>query len=175
MKKTITKILALTTLSGIMTACTPTQIVVTNFEECEKIGSTIMESYPRQCRYGDQSFSEDIGNELEKSDKIKITNPRPNQAIKSPLTITGEARGPWFFEATFPVELKDENGKTLAQTNAQATEIYTTEDFVPFTATIEFKVDPDLKGKKGILILKNDNPSGLPENDDSLEVPVLFE
>lgn len=40
-------------------------IEVTNFEECVQAGNPVMESYPRQCSYGDQTFIEelDIGNE----------------------------------------------------------------------------------------------------------------
>ena len=43
-----------------------------------------------------------IGNELEKADMIRVDAPRPNQVIQSPLTVKGEARGAWFFEASFP-------------------------------------------------------------------------
>ena len=33
---------------------------ITNFEECEAAGYPVMESYPRQCRAGDQTFTEII-------------------------------------------------------------------------------------------------------------------
>lgn len=33
---------------------------ITNFDECAAAGNPIMESYPRQCRAGDQTFVEDI-------------------------------------------------------------------------------------------------------------------
>lgn len=33
---------------------------ITNFEECVAAGNLVMESYPRQCRAGDQLFIEDI-------------------------------------------------------------------------------------------------------------------
>lgn len=33
---------------------------VTNFEECAATGAPVMESYPRQCRYGDKTFAEII-------------------------------------------------------------------------------------------------------------------
>jgi len=36
------------------------QISVTNFEECVAAGNQVMESYPRQCRHGEQTFTEDI-------------------------------------------------------------------------------------------------------------------
>ncbi len=37
------------------------QFNVSNFEECVAAGNPVMESYPRQCRHGEESFSEDIG------------------------------------------------------------------------------------------------------------------
>jgi hypothetical protein len=144
---------------------------ISNFQECAAAGNAIMESYPRQCRAGEQSFTEDIGNELEKMDLIKINSPRPNELVKSPLEITGQARGNWFFEASFPVKLLDENGSDLGAGIAQAKGEWMTEDFVPFSAKLEFAMP---KGKTGSLILKKDNPSGLPENDDELRVPVSF-
>lgn len=33
---------------------------ITNFEECVAAGNPVMESYPRQCRHGDQTFVEDV-------------------------------------------------------------------------------------------------------------------
>lgn len=37
------------------------QFNVSNFEECVAAGNPVMESYPRQCRHGEKSFTEDIG------------------------------------------------------------------------------------------------------------------
>ncbi|HAH04101.1 TPA: hypothetical protein DCL28_00895, partial [Candidatus Komeilibacteria bacterium] len=76
----------------------------------------VMESYPRQCRTAaGRGFTEDIGNELEKQDLINLVFPRPNQKISSPLTISGRARGSWFFEASFPVKLTDASGQIISQ------------------------------------------------------------
>jgi hypothetical protein len=144
---------------------------INNFQECADAGNAIMESYPRQCRAGEHNFTEDIGNELEKNDLIRVDSPRPNQTVESPLLITGQARGNWFFEASFPVKLLDENGSELDAAIATAKEDWMTEDFVPFFVKLEFTVP---KGKTGSLILKKDNPSGLPENDDELRIPVAF-
>ena len=114
---------------------------------------------------------EDIGNELEKADLIRLSNPRPNQIIENPLFIKGEARGLWFFEASFPIKLFDENNFLLGITVAQALGNWMTEDFVQFSATLPLAVSST---KKGVLILEKDNPSGLPENADELRVPVVF-
>lgn len=145
---------------------------INSFEECISAGYPVMESYPRQCKTPEgKTFAEDIGNELEKSDLIKIDNPRPNQAIESPLFIKGEARGFWFFEASFPVKLFDDNGFLLGVTPAQALGDWMTEDFVEFTAALPFAVPSTSKGR---LVLEKDNPSGLPEHADELIIPIHF-
>ena len=150
-----------------------TQIIdINNFEECVSAGYPVMESYPRQCKVPDSRiFIEDIGNELEKLDLIRVDNPRPNQVIENPLYVTGEARGFWFFEADFPVKLFDDNGFLLGVTPAQASGAWMTEDFVAFKATLLFAVPSTSKGK---LVLEKDNPSGLPEHADELIIPIYF-
>jgi len=146
-------------------------VTITNFEECAAAGNPVMESYPRQCRAGGKNFTEYIGNELEKINLIRIDSPRPNAVVTSPLEITGEARGTWYFEASFPVKLLDGNGNQLAIIPAQAQSDWMTEEFVPFKATLEFTAPTTAAGT---LVLEKDNPSGLPENADSLIVPVRF-
>ncbi len=146
-------------------------VAITNFDECAAAGNPIMESYPRQCRAGGETFTEDIGNELEKTNLIILDSPRPNAVVASPLEIIGQARGFWFFEASFPVKLLDGDGNVLAQVPAQAKSDWMTEDFVPHTATLEFSAPTSTTGT---LILEKDNPSDLSENDDSLIVPVRF-
>jgi hypothetical protein len=42
---------------------------------------------------------------------------------------------------------------------------------VPFTATVSFKTSPT---DTGFMVLKKDNPSGLPEHDASVRFPVRF-
>jgi len=112
--------------------------------------------------------------ELDKSNLIRLDNPRPNQIIQSPLTIKGEARGYWFFEASFPVILTNWDGLIIAQGIATAKGEWMTTEFVPFEATLQFIVDRNTYSNRGFLILRKDNPSGLPEHDDALEIPIVF-
>jgi hypothetical protein len=150
----------------------PVKTEVQNFDDCVKAGFPVLETYPAQCQTPDKkTFTEDIGNELEKQDLIRITSPRPNQTIESPLTITGEARGFWFFEADFPVKIYDGNNKLLGVAVAQSQGEWMTENFVPFAATLDFSFSGT---KKGVLVLEKDNPSGLAQNADELRVPVVF-
>ena len=145
---------------------------ITNFNECVSAGYPMMESYPRQCKMLDgKTFREDIGNELEKDNLIRISEPRPNALVKSPLVVRGMARGNWFFEASFPVRLFDGNGEALARSVAQAKSNWMTNEFVPFEATLSFETPT---ATTGTLLLDKDNPSGFPENRDALRVPVRF-
>lgn len=148
------------------------EIIVTNFRECVAAGNPVMESYPRQCIHEGENFTEYIGNELEKADLITISNPRPNQIITSPITVRGEARGNWFFEATFPVVLTDWDGLIIAEGIATAEGEWMTEEFVPYSVELTFET-PTLYDR-GTLILQKSNASGLPEHDDALEIPILF-
>jgi len=107
------------------------------------------------------------------ADLIQVTSPTPTAAIRSPLTVTGEARGAWFFEGDFPVVLVDWDGRIIADGVATADGEWMTEDFVPFRATLEFETPG--YGERGALILQKDNASGLPEHDDALEIPIRFE
>lgn len=145
---------------------------ITNFDECAAAGNPIMESYPPRCTTNGQTFTQDIGNELEYSDVIQVTNPRPNQTITSPLLISGQARGTWYFEASFPVELQDANGITIGTGPATAQGDWMTEGFVPFTAGLTFTTPSTSTGN---LIIKNANASGLPENEKVLLVPIKFQ
>ena len=147
-------------------------IVVTNFDQCVAQGYDVLESYPRQCRTPDgKNFVEDIGNELEKLDRIMIAMPRPNQSVNSPLAIEGQARGTWFFEGDFPIKIVDENDQEIGLSFARAIGEWMTEDFVLFAGVIEFETP---NTKKGTLILEKDNPSGLPQYADQLYIPIRF-
>ena len=120
----------------------------------------------------------DLARHIEsKSNLIKVHSPVPMSSVRSPLLITGEARGMWYFEASFPLTLVDWDGRIIAESFATAQDEWMTEEFVSF----EFEnpsfpgVDEDHFSRRGTLIFQKDNPSGLPEHDNALEIPVWFE
>jgi len=103
---------------------------------------------------------------------IIVDTPQAGASIESPLTVSGRARGTWFFEASFPVVLTDWDGGIIATGIAQAQKDWMTENFVPFAATFDF---PDQRPmSRGSLILEKDNPSGMSEFDDAVEMTVFF-
>ncbi|MEK7094823.1 MAG: Gmad2 immunoglobulin-like domain-containing protein [Patescibacteria group bacterium] len=104
--------------------------------------------------------------------RIVVDVPQPNDLVASPLEISGKARGPWYFEGSFVIDLVDVNGEDIGTGLATADGEWTTEDFVPFTSTMEFIAEPT--ADTGKLIFYKENPSGLPENDASFEVLVKF-
>ncbi|PIR88802.1 MAG: hypothetical protein COU09_00280 [Candidatus Harrisonbacteria bacterium CG10_big_fil_rev_8_21_14_0_10_44_23] len=120
-------------------------------------------------------FSIDTSNNEEvpqdKEALIRVFEPIQNAVISSPLIITGEARGNWYFEASFPVRVEDANGNVLGQHYATAQGEWMTEDFVPFKTELSFDSS---QTQTGVLILEKDNPSGLSENADELRIPIRF-
>jgi hypothetical protein len=141
---------------------------VTDFHSCLEAGYPIMESYPAQCRTPDgRLFVEDLSEQPE----VVIDTPTTGQVVSSPLTVSGKAKGTCFFEANLPITLKDTNGTTLAQVGAQAQGEWMTEDYVNFSAVLQFGQP---QTEYGVLLIEKDNPSGLPEFDASFAVPVRF-
>jgi len=103
---------------------------------------------------------------------IVVDSPAPGETIVSPLTVSGRARGAWFFEGDFPMNIVDTDGSLIGQGYCTAKGPWMTDKFVPFEGTIVFKKPVSVN--KGVLRLRKDNPTGLPIHDDALEIPVFI-
>ncbi|MBI2054052.1 MAG: GerMN domain-containing protein [Candidatus Staskawiczbacteria bacterium] len=103
---------------------------------------------------------------------VIVLFPKPGEAITSPLVVLGEAKGTWFFEATFPIKITDEAGNVLGVSYVEAVDDWMTENFVRFSGKISFLAK---ERTNGFLVLAKDNPSGLPEYDKEVKVPVILE
>ncbi len=148
-----------------------------SFVECKERGFSNADTrtYPPTCVAGDKTFTQDVGNEIEKIDLIRINWPRPGGVIKkdAPLRVEGEALGSWFFEASFPIKLKDGNGTVIAEGLAEAEGKWMKDEFIPYAATLSFTHIPATE--QGTLVLQKSNPSGMPENDDAFIIPLTFQ
>ena len=102
---------------------------------------------------------------------VRVDAPASGQTVASPLAVRGSARGPWYFEATFPVTLLDANGSRLAQSFATAQGEWMTTDWVPFTASLSFATPTTATGT---LVVENANPSGDPARARIVRIPVRF-
>lgn len=108
--------------------------------------------------------------QLPHADLIRITSPQPNATLGHSFEVTGEARGNWYFEASFPVSVEDASGTIIFSTPAQAQGEWMTTNFVPFTTQVT--IPPTVSGPL-TLVLAKDNPSGLPEHDASVRIPIV--
>ncbi|MFA6272312.1 MAG: GerMN domain-containing protein [Patescibacteria group bacterium] len=102
---------------------------------------------------------------------IQVTQPLPGETISSPLTVTGSAKGNWFFEAVFPIQIVDEDNNQIGFGNAEAIGDWQTENFVNFTAQLTFTKSTVTSG---FIVLQNANPSGLKELEKELRIPISF-
>jgi hypothetical protein len=105
----------------------------------------------------------------DKSNLIRVHSPAPGALARSPLRVTGEARGTWYFEATFPITLYDEQRRPLVQSYATAQGEWMTEDFVPFVADLVFAAGD---AQEGTLVIEKANPAGSIEGADQVAIPV---
>ena len=104
-------------------------------------------------------------------DRVVVTSPKSGSTVTNTFDVTGEAPGNWYFEATFPIQVRDPNDNIIGRIGASAQGDWMTTAQVPFKGTIY--LDGTYTGPATLILLK-DNPSGLPENDDSLEIPIII-
>jgi len=114
-------------------------------------------------------------NPLQGDDGIQITSPllRKPTAVSSPLKVSGMIMGNgWVgFEGQVgTVKLLDGNGKEITSGILKATTDWMTFP-VNFETILNFK-EPETK--TGILVFKNENPSGIPEKDRNFFMQVGF-
>jgi len=150
---------------------------VLSFAACEQAGYPVMESYPRRCRTPDgRTYTEEIQERITyanaTADMITVELPFPGAVTGKEFSVIGEARGTWYFEASFPIEVLDADGNTLATGYAQAEGDWMTEEFVPFRGEITV---PESYIGPATLVLHNDNASGLPERNRSVSFPITIE
>ena len=111
-----------------------------------------------------------VQNKVE-SVEIKVESPLSGQKITSPLRVTGEARGSWFYEGIFAAVLQDGNRKSVGVGIMKAEGDWMTENFVKFSGEIPYSGQGT---EKGTLLLRNDNPSGQPANQKEIRIPIIF-
>lgn len=151
----------------------PAPIAITDFSSCAAAGHLVAESMPRRCTTPDgRLFIEEISPRPADPPPIVVTSPAEGAFIADPTVVKGFARGYWYFEASFPIEIRDGNGTLIAQGSAQAESDWMTEAYVPFSASLTWIAKP--LTDTGVIILQKDNPSGLKEHAASVEIPVSF-
>lgn len=108
-----------------------------------------------------------------KTDMFKTVSIVPGQIVPKNTKLTGEVRGSWYFEASFPVELRNASGTTFWIGVAEAQSDWMTVNFVPFSLVLNYT--PFGTPTPATIVLKKDNPSGELINDDELLIPVVLQ
>lgn len=103
--------------------------------------------------------------------RVSVTSPKSGGTVPKTFLVVGSAPGPWYFEASFPIKVVDPNNNYIGQGLAQAQSNWMTEELVVFHATTT------VTGYSGpaTLVLMKDNPSGMPEHDDSVSFPIVIQ
>lgn len=104
------------------------------------------------------------------SERVRVSSPLPGATVPRTFTVTGEASA-WYFEASFPLEVLDQNGTRVGVSYATAQGDWMTTDFVPFIGEITVN---NYSGP-ATLVLHKDNASGLPEHDESVSFPIVVQ
>ncbi|MES2214327.1 MAG: Gmad2 immunoglobulin-like domain-containing protein [Patescibacteria group bacterium] len=104
---------------------------------------------------------------------ILVTTPVANSTTTSPVSLSGNARGNWFFEASAPVLVMDARGNTLGQGTIHADGDWMTTNYVPFSGSVAYTL-PNGTTTDGFIVFMNDNPSGDPARSVSVRIPIHF-
>jgi hypothetical protein len=151
--------------------------LIKSYAECKNAGYVVIGDSQKLCTthdgiefYEPKKVATTMEHFSEKSVKLIVTEPLTNTTVLSPLTIRGVVPGNWSFEAAFPIQVLDSSGKVIGRATAKLIGEWATDKYVPFEATVIF--DAQASGSKGTILLKKDNPSDLPENNDSVTIPV---
>ncbi len=108
------------------------------------------------------------------ANQIRVESPIAGATIHNvtPIKVSGQALGSWFFEGSFPAEVTDAKGTVIGRGIIKSQSNWMTDSFVNFIGEISYQNEP--YGTNGYVILKKDNPSGLPQNEASVTIPILF-
>ncbi|HEY9586109.1 MAG TPA: Gmad2 immunoglobulin-like domain-containing protein [Candidatus Paceibacterota bacterium] len=148
---------------------------VNSFISCVAAGLPVLESFPRKCTDTEgKVYIEEVTPPTNAitNPKVHVYFPTPGTTVSTPIAFSGEARGSWFFEGSFPVEVRNITGKTIAKSNAVTRDEWITEEFVSFEGDILLL--PQTPSGPLFLVLKKDNSSGDPTKDEEVIVPVNY-
>lgn len=95
----------------------------------------------------------------------------PNATVANGQVVTGSLQGGYFFEANAIGMFLSADKTILKQFPITATGQWMTTDPVSFSVTLDTS---GIASGPGYIRIHNDNPSGAPENDKYIDVPVLF-
>jgi hypothetical protein len=109
--------------------------------------------------------------ESQKGEELVIYKPEDKDEVGCSVEIEGEVSGGWYFEGDFPIKIVDTDDKELVSGVATAQGEWMTEEKVRFQAKLDC---PDCSKGKATIVFVKDDPSGLPENEDTAELSIVL-
>lgn len=101
----------------------------------------------------------------------QLLTPKAGDTLVGPLVIKGYVPKSWTFEGQFRMQLLDSSRRIIIEDRVPVEwDSENRKETLYFVESYNYHT----QAKSGFLILQNDNPSGLPENEKSVEVSVSF-
>lgn len=95
----------------------------------------------------------------------------PNAKVHGILSYRGSIKGGYFFEGNIRIIILDADKNVLKESNGIAKSEWMIEGPVDFEGNIDFTGMPSTSG---YFRIANDNPSGDPENDKFIDIPIVI-
>lgn len=95
----------------------------------------------------------------------------PNAKVHGILSYRGSIKGGYFFEGNIRIIILDADKNVLKESNGIAKSEWMTEGPVDFEGNIDFT---GMSSTSGYFRIANDNPSGDPENDKFIDIPIVI-
>jgi hypothetical protein len=109
---------------------------------------------------------------LSQTDEVRPTSVHPSDKITSPVIVSGDAKQDWYAkDGSFPIEIHDVQGNVVGQAIAHRLSASSTMEYVPFNASVTFKVPK--QGLVGTVVLMRGVSKGNAQQD-TYTVPVTF-
>lgn len=135
-------------------------------------GSSSSSSYSSTSNSSSSSTTSNVAcAKLENSD-LSLDTPCMNATISgNTISVSGLISGSYTFEAQFTIKLLDKTGTVAVTQPVTVTGDWQSGGKVPFTTTLTHT----LTSQNATLVFQNDNPSGLPENQKQIFVPIIIQ
>lgn len=103
---------------------------------------------------------------------IFVVLPKPGQKVTPSITVSGAARGDWFYRGVFWAEVVAPNGDVLVRNEIPSKGNANTTGMLQFSSFV--LVTSNYRGPATVVLI-NDNPVGHPIPDRSVSIPVVIE
>jgi hypothetical protein len=104
------------------------------------------------------------------SARVTVLFPKSGAVVGRTFAIAGSAPGGWYFESSFPIQVRDRDDNVIGRGIGKAQTDWMVDTLVAFKSSIT--LTNTYVGPANLILLR-DNPSGLPENADLVTIPII--